>query len=336
MIEFVDINNAHQIDEFVKQHEKCHFEQTASWGIVKNYDDWAGVICKDEGGRIKGVMCVLISKINHTNMTRLYAPRGPIFDEGDDETFRELIDAAGVLAKKHNAMVLKIDPMIKEENQAFEALAKGMGFTVNKAADFSLSNPRVSYVTDIRNVNTSEELFAIYHRTMRTHIKKGEKNLTLRMGSEADVDRFWEMMRQTGEKNGFKPHSKKYYSAFISKLEGASCWIAEEDGEAIAATYAVELGNRMWYMYGCSDQSRLKNHPNEYLQWKMQCHAVEKGYDWFDLRGVEGFPEESNPHYGLHRYKQSLGSEFYCYCGEFYLVYKPLAYKALGLVQKIR
>lgn len=334
MTEFVDMNNAQEIDAFVAGHEKCHFEQTSSWGRVKNYDDWVGIICRDESKKIKGVMCVLVSKINHTNMTRLYAPRGPIFDEGDDATFLELIDAGKALAKKYNAMVLKIDPMIKEENKAFEDLTKKIGFTVNKASDFSLSNPRVSYVTDIRNIHTHDELFAIYHRTMKGHIKKSEKNLTLRMGTEADVPRFWEMMRQTGEKNGFRPHSEKYYTAFINKLDGASFWIAEEDGEAVAATYAVELGNRMWYMYGCSDQGRLKNHPNEFLQWKMQCHAVDIGCDWFDLRGVEGFPEESNPHYGLHRYKQSLGSEFYCYCGEFYLVFKPMAYKALNLLHK--
>ncbi len=335
MTEIVDIEHAGEIDAFVRAHEKCHFEQTSSWGRVKNYDGWAGIICRDEEKNIKGVMCVLISKINHTNMTRLYSPRGPLFDEDDFDTFRELIEAAKALAKEKNAMVLKIDPMILNENGDFLALTKEMGFTVNTAADFSLSNPRVAYVTDLSAIHTHEDLFAIYHRTMKGHIKKSEKNLTLRMGTEKDIPAFVEMMRQTGEKNGFKPHSTKYYTSFINDLEGASFWIAEEDGDPVAATFAVELGNRMWYMYGCSDQDRLKNHPNEFLQWKMQCHAVDEGIKYFDLRGVEGFPEPDNPHYGLHRYKQSLGSTFVCYCGEFYLVFKPLANKALNLLHRI-
>ncbi|MBQ6267405.1 MAG: peptidoglycan bridge formation glycyltransferase FemA/FemB family protein [Clostridia bacterium] len=334
MIEIVDIDHAAEIDAFVRAHEKCHFEQTSSWGRVKNYSDWVGLICRDERGAIKGVMSILVSKVNHTNMTRLYAPRGPLFDEADLDTFRALIDAAKKLAKKYNAMVLKIDPMIPNENEVFLSLTKEMGFSVNTAADFSLSNPRVAYVTDLSGIHTHEELFAIYHRTMKGHIRKAEKTLTLRMGTENDLPDFIEMMKQTGEKNGFHPHSMQYYKAFINDLEGASFWIAEEDGLPAAATFAVELGNRMWYMYGCSFRDRLKNHPNEFLQWKMQCHAVDQGYRYFDLRGVEGFPDPENPHYGLHRYKQSLGSTFVCYCGEFYYVYKPLAYKALNLIHK--
>lgn len=335
MIESVDINHAQEIDEFVKRHPKCHFEQTSSWGLVKNYDKWTGLICRDENKSIKGVMCLLHSKINHTKYYRLYAPRGPIFDENDFETFRELIDAAKKIAEKTNAIVLKIDPMIYEENKAFLALTKEMGFSVNTATDFSLSNPRVSYVTDIRGLS-QEELMSKYHRTLRYHIRSSErKGVTLRMGTVEDLPMFYEMMSQTGDKNGFKPHSLKYYEAYITKLEGAGFYIAEENGVPVAATMTAELGNRMWYMYGCSNQSRLQNHPNEFLQWKMQCHAIDMGYDWFDLRGVEGFPVEDNPKYGLHRYKQSLGAEFQVYCGEFYLVLKPLIYKSVNLLHKI-
>ena len=130
MTEIVDIDHAQEIDAFVRAHEKCHFEQTSSWGRVKNYDGWAGIICRDESGAIKGVMCVLISKINHTNMTRLYSPRGPLFDENDFDTFRELIEAAKALAKKHNAMVLKIDPMILNENKDFLKLTADMDLSL--------------------------------------------------------------------------------------------------------------------------------------------------------------------------------------------------------------
>lgn len=336
MIEYVDISHAEEIDEYVKAHEKCHFEQTSSWGKVKNYDNWVGMICRDGGSKeIKGVMCILVSKINHTNYYRLYAPRGPIFDDGDFDTFKELIDAAREYAAKTNAIVLKIDPMISEEDKDFLALTEKMGFTVNKATDFSLSNPRVAYVTDIRGL-THDELMLKFHRTLRYHVRSAEKKgVTLRMGTVEDLPAFYNMMSQTGNKDGFKPHSMEYYKAYLTKLEGAGFYIAEEDGVPVAATMTAEMGNRMWYMYGCSDQSHLNNHPNEFLQWKMQCHAIDMGYDWFDLRGVEGYPVEDNPKYGLHRYKMSLGSDFKVYCGEFYLVFKPLIYKSVNLLHKI-
>lgn len=336
MIEYVDINHAAEADEFVKNHPKCHFEQISDWGRVKQYDDWTSIICRGEDGKIRGVMAILHSRINHTKYYRLYAPRGPIFDDGDFETFRELIEAAKQLADKVNAVVIKIDPMVEEGDDAFMTETVKFGFACNKAADFSLSNPRVAYVTDLRGL-TEDDLIAKYHRTLRYHVRRSEKSgLVLRRGTVDDVDRFIDMMSQTGEKNGFKPHSKKYYTSYLTNMPDiADFYIAEEDGVTVAATFTAELGNRMWYMYGCSDQSRLDNHPNEFLQWKMQCHAIEKGYDWFDMRGVEGFPTEDNPHYGLHRYKKSMGADFKVYCGEFTLVTKPLAYKAINALKKI-
>ena len=35
MIEYIDIDHAQEMDEFVRQHEYAHFMQTSLWGRVK-------------------------------------------------------------------------------------------------------------------------------------------------------------------------------------------------------------------------------------------------------------------------------------------------------------
>ena len=56
MIEYVDLNNAAALDEFVWQHKNCHFMQTSHWGNVKT--DWiwhmkSNARSKSNAGNIK-------------------------------------------------------------------------------------------------------------------------------------------------------------------------------------------------------------------------------------------------------------------------------------------
>ena len=66
----------------------------------------------------------------------------------------------------------------------------------------------------------------------------------------------------------------------------------------------------------------------------MQCHALEIGCRWFDFRGVDGYPVEDNPNYGLHHYKQGFGAEFCEYAGEFDMVTRPLVGKLMKLLRR--
>ena len=100
MIEFVDLNHAQELDAFVTAHEWCHYMQTSLWGRVKKDWGWHGILCRGEDGKIRGSMAFLQHNIHHTNTCMLYAPRGPIFDHEDFDTFAELISAARELAKK--------------------------------------------------------------------------------------------------------------------------------------------------------------------------------------------------------------------------------------------
>lgn len=317
MIEFVDLAHSKELDEFVRGHENCHFMQTSLWGRVKSDWGWYGILCRDAEGSIVGTMALLRHDLRHFHTCLLYAPRGPIFRDGDFETFHALITAAKDLAKQVGAYCLRLDPRIAAQDTVFAEAVKIEGFSVNAASDYSLFQPRMCYVLRLDGL-TPESLAAQYHRTTRYHIHHALRSgITVRIGSEEDLPRFCQMMEQVAEKNGFEARKASYFASVLRELgHCARLYLAEMKGNVIAGALMVLLGNRAWFMYGCSDTEARKDYPNELLQWRMQCDALEMGCKWFDFRGVEGYPTEDNPKFGLHRYKRGFGADFCEYIGQ--------------------
>ena len=55
-------------------------------------------------------MSVLIRKLPYFKSTLMYAPRGPVCDIDDKETFNKIMEEADKLAKKYKSFMLKADP----------------------------------------------------------------------------------------------------------------------------------------------------------------------------------------------------------------------------------
>ncbi len=335
MIEFVDLAHAEELDEFVRRHEKCHFMQTSLWGRAKSDWGWYGILCRDSAGNIVGTLALLRHNLRYFHTCMLYAPRGPIFTDGDTETFHALITAAKTLAKHEGAYCLRIDPRIGAQDTRFADEVKKDGFFINTASDFSLFQPRLCYVLRLEG-HTPETLAAQYHRTTRYNIHHAlRSDITVHLGSQDDLPRFCQMMEQVAEKNGFEARKAPYFASVLRELQScARLYLAEEEGNVVAGALMVLMGARAWFMYGCSDTEARKDHPNELLQWRMQCDALEMGCKWFDFRGVEGYPTEDNPKLGLHRYKQGFGAEFCEYIGQCDLAVRPLLCKLIPVAQR--
>ena len=334
MTEIVDMTNAAELDAFVERHPRCHFMQTSLYGRFRTDRTWTGIICRDRNRTIRGTMALLRHTTHHFNLSFFYAPRGPIFDDGDLATFRELIEAARQLAKQCGTYMLRVDPAIEETDAAFLQCAQELGFRRKDAVDYSMSQPRMCYISDLAGLDT-ESLLMHYSRMKRYDVRRAMRNgVTVRMGSVEDVPVFNRMMEATAEKKGFTPRSAEYFSRFLTNLgEGAQMYLAEKDGKVIAGAITMEYGNCMWHMFGCSDREYHADCPNELLQYAMQCHAIQNGRRWFDFYGVEGYPVEENPKYGLHKYKQGFGAQFHAYAGEFDLPIRPLVERIMRLRQ---
>ena len=315
MLEFVDCDHAQELDAYVRNHSHCHFMQSSLWGRVKTDWSWQGLIYRDALGVIRGSMALLGHKLRYGKSCLLYAPRGPIYD--DEVAFLALLHEAESMGRKQSAYLLRIDPMVAEGTEI-------TGFRRNEATDYSLFSPRMCYVLDLQGL-TEDTLLEGYHSSTRRKLRLAQRNgIVVERGSEADLPSFCEMMAETAERRGFAPRSLLYFRSLLQGLGShARLYLAKMDGCTLAASVAVFYGNRAWFLYGCSREEGLDAHPNELLQWQMQTDALSMGCRYFDFRGVEGYPDASNPKLGLHQFKQGFGARFVAYGGQYDKTLRP-------------
>ncbi len=196
--------NEKEYKEFLEKHEKGHYAQSVEWARVK--DDWKNeiIILRDEKGKIKASLSLLIRKMPYVNYSIMYAPRGPVCDIDDEKSFNELIKKADELAKKYKAFMLKMDPDILASNDNFKNMARNEGFIVeDKIKNVNtLLQPRFVFRLDLKG-KTEEEIFSSFHSKTRYNIRLAtKKGVTLREGTRKDLQQFQDILETTGERDG--------------------------------------------------------------------------------------------------------------------------------------
>lgn len=316
-----------EYDEFLKKHDRCHYAQSKKWANIKC--DWKNeiIIVRDENGKIKGSLSILIRKVPYFKSTLMYAPRGPICDENDEETFSELISQADNLAKKYKSFMLKMDPDILQTNEVFKNIAKKNGFKISgKIKNVTkLMQPRYVFRLDIKG-KTEKEVFDSFRPKTRYNIRLAtKKGVTLREGTKKDLGIFKEIMDVTGTRDGFNIRSKEYFETIYNNMmpDNIKLMFAEYNGEPIACVMNILYGNKQWYLYGGSLNKNRNLMPNYLLQWEMIKKAIKDKCDVYDFRGICA-TDEKHKNEGLYRFKKGFNAELLEFM-EIYKVYnKPM------------
>ena len=335
--EIIDINNASEFDAFVAKHKNGHFLQTSLWGKVKDDWGWFGVICRNDSGEITGTLAVLLRKISKLPYTMMYAPRGPVCDFDDKETFSSLIAGAKEEGKKHNAYQLKIDKDVPVENEEYKSMVTSEGFALKeRTLDFEDFQCRFVFRINIDGRN-EDEVFASFHSKHRYNVRVALKhNVEVKICGSEKAEEFYEIMQETGERDNFAIRSAAYFAKILDVFgENARLYMAYFEDKPIAGTLAVRYGNKVWYFYGGSLNSHRNVMPNYLLQWEMIKWAIQSGCDIYDFRGVSGNVDENSPLYGLYRFKKGFNGDFVEFMGEMDLILKPAAAKIIKAAQSI-
>ena len=335
--QIVDINNAAELDAFTEKHENGHFLQTSLWGKVKSDWKWFGVICRNDSGEITGTLAVLLRKISKLPYHMMYAPRGPVCDFDDKETFIALIEAAKQEGKKYNAYELKIDKDVPDDNEDYRAIALSQGFRFKgKTVNFEDFQCRC-VIRILLNGRNEDEVFAAFHSDHRRKIRIAMKNnVEIKIHGSEMAETFYQIMKETCERDGFELRSAAYFAKILDVFgDKARLYMAYYEGQPIAGAISVLWGNKVWYFYGASSNSNRKVMPNYLLQWEMIKWAIETDCKIYDFRGVAGVIDESNPLFGLYRFKHRFDGTYIEFMGEMDLITKPAAAKIVAVSQEI-
>ena len=224
---FIENIEKKRYEEFVKNHPKSHFLQSYAWGEFakkeKNLTPHYVGIENDKHQLVATTL--LLEKHLPLGYCYLYSPRGYVIDFKDYELLKTFTEEIKRYAKKKKAIFVKIDPdiiyheedcnqevIIDKDDQAYQFLKKlgyrHLGFTKN----FETMQPRYTFRIDFSK--PWEEIEKNFSKTTKQRIKKAEDLLVdVKIGTDKDIDTFYQLMILTETRKDFVTHNEKYYQS---------------------------------------------------------------------------------------------------------------------------
>jgi len=340
-MEFILNKDPAEFTEYIRANNG-NFLQTLEWARVK--EDWDNLffVIKDRGA-VKGAGSILVRALPVVGKNFMYCPRGPVMDYTDRELLRFFVARMRELAKKYNAIMLKIDPDIEAARQEEIDGLFSSGFR-RKPLTLNFEGIQPRFVSRLDITRNLEEVMDGFHHKTRYNIRLAErKGVTVRIGERDDLQRFHEIMEETGTRDKFVVRSLAYFQRMFDILVPPGymrLYLAEYEGQVLAGAISLVFGSKCWYLYGASSNTHRNLMPNYLLQWEMIRWAKSERCTIYDFRGISGDLDPSNPLYGLYRFKKGFNGSYTEFAGEFDLVFDPLMYKlwdvGIPLMKKIR
>jgi len=336
-ITIAEITDCEQWNNFLTSQPRGHLLQSYEWGELNTY--LGGRIYRLgalDDGRMVGALMVSVAQVPlpvsllGIRFNWLYGTRGPTVEHPDSPALTALIEYAHSIARKEHAVVLRLEPNIADDDpemDAWIAAYRALGFQINPTA----VHGRRSWVLDIRP--PAEELLSNFKMTWRQNVRSAErKGVIIRAAdNDADFDAYYELLKVTSERDAFFIHNKDYHREIMHHFAGkgdAVLYLAEHEGEAIAAKMLIRFGDWCWDMFGASSNSKRNLKPTYLLQYRCIQWAKSRGCSYFDFRTIPEILEPGEEMWGVYEYKKGFGGFSRLNIPTQDYVYRPLIYNA--------
>ena len=233
-MELIEINNIDEYENFVSNNKKAHFMQSYYWGEVMKAKNFIPhhILLKDNDKIVASAL--MLQKKLLGKYCYYYIPRGYIIDYDNFDLIKIFTKHLKEYAKKNNAIFIKIDPDIKlhdldlngkviGDNNSFKLLKyltklgyKHMGFVKSFVGNHG-EQPRYTFRL---NLNKSwDEIYNGMHPTTRKILNKGNQyNLDMYIGNSSDIDKFYETMLETADRENMKVLPIEYFKNYYEIL----------------------------------------------------------------------------------------------------------------------
>ncbi|HHY45684.1 MAG TPA: peptidoglycan bridge formation glycyltransferase FemA/FemB family protein [Firmicutes bacterium] len=325
-------------DGFVKGSRYGTILQSWAWGDVKSRFGWRPVrVIITRGENMVGAASLLYRRASGIGPGILYAPRGPVVDYSDREVFQAFVLASRRLAGELNAAFLKIDPEVPVEDHMTNSLFCMHGLRRREDQNvFGGIQPRVTWRVPLDG--SLDDIFGRFSKNTRYRIRSAEKKgVRIREGNRDDLETFYELLYETGRRDGFHIRSFKYFEAlweFLAPPGHMKLFMAEYEGQVLAGILPSVFGRGGWGLYAATSNLHRNVGANYPLMWTGLKWAKSRGCEFFDFGGIPVKVEEGSSAYGLYQFKKGFGGSRMEFIGEYDLILSPVAYSVWNSLLK--
>ncbi|MFA6198289.1 MAG: peptidoglycan bridge formation glycyltransferase FemA/FemB family protein [Patescibacteria group bacterium] len=200
--------------------------------------------------------------------------------------------------------------------------------------------PGVTLILDLKL--SEEEILTGMHSKTRYNIRLAEKKgVTIRTATDdKSFEAFWRLMQATAERNKITQHTQKYYHNLLrtlkdSKLCPARLYLAEQNGNILAANLVLRYDQTVVYLHGASGNEGRNLMAPHLLQWQTIHDAKRDGAIQYDFWGIAENDDPRHAWAGITRFKKGFGGRIVTYAAVADAVYQPVWYAGYGLLKKI-
>ena len=316
------------------------FLQLPEWGAVKS--EWKNKsIGIYDGTSLIGVGLLLTRALPKVGKSFGYIPEGPLL-QPQNNLSQEILTALVAFAKSERIFLLRVGPAIpyrdwdgevikgalasdqassllntsstlEYENgrTAIESFEKAGWRAVVSESGFSEGQPNFVFQLDLRNKD-EESLLAGFNQLWRRNIKKADKEgVEVIRGGREELADFHKVYLETAKRDRFIPRPLRYFERMWDELNRGEMhlklFLAKWQGQTIASTIAIQVGDHYWYSYGASTAFGREARGSNAVQWVMMKDALASGAACYDLRGITPTLDPKDSHVGLIQFKVGTG-----------------------------
>jgi lipid II:glycine glycyltransferase (peptidoglycan interpeptide bridge formation enzyme) len=329
-----------------------HLLQTWEWADTKAFTGWAAtpLVWREAGGTTVAAAMLLIRQIPSSvlaaKLSIAYVPKGPLMDWSNQALRQQVLSDLKDIAQRRGAIHLKIDPdvILAEGDSALDGQpveANPLGQQIESElgkTGWIYSHEQIQFRNTVFVDLAPEEpdLLAAMKQKTRYNVRlAGRKGVSVRVGGQADLELLHQMYAETSIRDGFVIRVKPYYISLWQTFLRAGYLeplIAEVEGDPVAAIMVFRFANRCWYVHGMSLPIHRKLMPNYLLQWEAMRRARAAGYQEYDLWGAPEVYDESDPLWGVYRFKRGFGGRVVRTLGAWDLPLRPVYFKLYAQV----
>jgi len=268
----------------------------------------------------------------------LFCPHGPIIDwQKADIVLPTLLEYLIKLGKEIKADFIRFSPLAGD-SPANQKIFKKLNF---RPAPVHMMHPELSWMVDL--TPPLETILSGMEKRTRYSIRKAEKDGVeiISSSSQNDLDKFYEIYRQTADRQGFVPYAKDYLEKELQsflKNDKIKIYLAYYQKELIAAAMVVYANNSAFYHHGASIRKFSNITASESLQFEAIKEAKINGLSYYNFWGIVKEKETKHPWAGLSKFKRGFGGfeEEYLHAQDYILTVKYWLNYLIEIIRKIK
>lgn len=254
----------------------------------------------------------------------LYLPYGPIAK--DDTAFKLALNDLKDLAKKENAIFVRIEPKNPKFTKIFPK-------NTQKSQDL---NPKETWILDLKGAE--EELKVKLPSRLLRYYKNREKNGIIIETSHNpdDIKHLLNLQKALAREKHISTFSENYLKKELSQ-PFSTLYLVKKDQNIIAAGLVFDHGKTRYNLQGAQSDEGRKLHATGILTIQLIKDAKEKNLENFDFWGIA--PEgatSAHPWAGFTNFKKTFAGYEVDYAGTYDIVIKPFKYKIYQFLRAIR